>query len=191
MIFLIFRPLGENICKTILSLDIDCEHESLNLPDHRQDIPHQFAFQFHTQHFLCQHRASSSWSSMSPASIYHHDNAAMTQPPPSGPKLIQGRFPETSPKPQRHLGVGGQMRWVHSHPSSLPADIQEGLTSSVWASMLCIASRHRKERSWHQHGHPCPGCIKSRHRSKRSWHQPWPLGHQGTADTEEKKLTSA
>ena len=49
-------------------LDIDCEHQSLNLPDQRQVILHWFAFQLHTQHPLCQHRTSSSWSSMSPSS---------------------------------------------------------------------------------------------------------------------------
>ena len=116
-------------------LDIGCEHQSLSLPDHRQVILHRFAFQLHAQHLLCQHRTFPSWSSMSPSSTYHHHNDSMTQPPPSDPKIIQGKFPEAYPKPQRHLGVGGRMRWVQSHLASLPADIEEELTSAAWASM--------------------------------------------------------
>ena len=126
-------------------LDIGCEHQGLSLPDHRQVILHRFAFQLYTQHPLCQHHTSSSWSFMSPSSTYHHHNDSMTQSPPSDPKIIQGRFSEASLKPQRHLGVGGRRHWVQSHLPSLPAAIEEEeLTSAAWASM---PRTHRKQTS--------------------------------------------
>ena len=118
MIVLIFRPFYNH-------LDIGCEYQSLNLPSQRRVILHQFAFKLHTQHPLYQHRASSSWGSMSSSSTHHHHNGAMTQPPPSDPKVIQDRFPEASPKSKRHLGVGDRMQWVQSHLASPPADIKE------------------------------------------------------------------
>ena len=36
------------------------------------------------------------------------------------------------------------MRWVQSHLTSLPADIEEGLTSAAWASMPRV---HHKQTS--------------------------------------------
>ena len=119
------------------------EHQGFNLCHHSQVTLHQLAFPLHTQHLLCQHHTS--WSSMSPSSTYHHHNDATTHPPPSELKIIQGGFPEASPKPQRHLGLAGcicLMQWVQSQFASLPADIEaEELTSA----MASTAQRHQKQ----------------------------------------------
>ena len=84
---------------------------------------------------------------MSPNSTYHHHNDATTHPPPSELKIIQGGFPEASPKPQRHLGLAGRiclMQWVQSQFASLLADIEaEELTSA----MASTAQRHQKQTS--------------------------------------------
>ena len=123
---------------------------------------------------------------MSPSSTYHHHNDSTTQPPPSDLKIIQGRFPEASPKSQRHLGVGGRMQWVQSHLASLPADIEEELTSAAWASM---PRAHHKQTSKEEKLASMQG-IECRHRRREV---DISLGHRairGHADIEEKELTS-
>ena len=78
------------------------EHQVFNLYHHSRDILHQLAFPLHTQHLLCQHHASASWSSTSPSSSHLYHNDATTHPPPSELKISRADFRK---HPQNHNDI--------------------------------------------------------------------------------------